>query len=1179
MGKIYMNLLGRFCLTVAFYCLHTSGIAQNLQDPHVQIAANDNKAAQPITKSLKEILTELQRIYGIQFSFNTDIAQNLQLTAPASLEGAENVEELLTQILNPNGLKFKKVNGIYIIYKKDKNASPDESSSTTTDVQLRKINGKITNENSQALPGVSIVLQGSHTGTASDIEGEYSLNIPVNLENGSLIFSSIGYTSQEVKIDGQSVINMQLLPDVQSLEEIVVTGYATEQKKDIVGSVSVVKIEDLLSTPAGNVQPQLQGRAPGVTISANGSPGGTAKVRVRGFGSFGNSDPLYIIDGVPTFDVSNINPQDIESVQVLKDAASAAIYGARGANGVVIMTTKTGKPGPSTITFDSFYGVQNISKNRFPDLLNSQQLGELLWQSAINAGQTPSHAQYGSGPTPEIPDYTVAGSASGVFEGDPAIDPDQYNIDPNQGPVYQITKANKEGTHWFEEIFRTAPIQSHQVTATGGTEQGTYSLGLNYFDQQGIVRHTGYQRYTGRANTLFRIKKNIRLGENLQVSFEDLKGFGNDNNINSAGTQAVNTAFRTHPLIPVYDIMGNYAGTRGLGLGNSTNPIADLERASKNKNHVYRIFGNTFAEVDLLKNITVRSSFGMDYSSRYRNIITFRTWENSENFANNAYEERNVNTFNWTWTNTLNYAQTFADDHQVKILVGSEAIKSTSRTTGGRRIGYFSEDIDLLTLSTGSPVGQLTYSSGTRSTLYSLFGRIDYTFRDKYLLNATLRRDASSKFGQDARVAYFPAVGVGWRISSEPFLQHLSWLDDLKLRIGWGKIGNQNNVDPNNQYTFYRSQPGASFYDIAGTSNKLVTGFDIERIGNTQTQWETTTTTNVGVDLSILNSMLEVTLEVYQRNTEGLLVTQKPPLTGPDATYPHINIGTMKNTGVDLGITQRGHIHPDISYAATLTFTHYKNEATQISDNDHAFFSTGATNELDVTRTQKGYPISFFYGYVIDGFFNTQEEADTAPNQPLLKKMGGWKLKDVNGDGVVNAGDQTFIGSPHPAFQSGLNLSLAYKNFDFGTFLFWNHGNELYNSNRVWIDFNTFQGNRSKRMLYDSWRPDHQNAKLPVLNASDTQTNALPSDYYVEKGAYLRARNVQLGYTFPKKLISNVKIDHLRVYLQAQNLFTITQYSGIDPDIAIQQDDLAMGEDPAVYPNPRQYIIGVHLSF
>jgi len=1039
--------------------------------------------------------------------------------------------------------------------------------------QSVSVSGTILDETGQPLPGVSILERGTTNGTTTDPNGKYS--IEVTGSGSVLVFSFIGYETQEIPVNDRTIIDLTMMTDVTALEEVVVTGYTTQNRRDITGAVSVVKPSELLATPSGNLQQQLQGRVAGVVTSGTGVPGAGAKVRVRGFGSFGNNDPLYIVDGTPTYNVDNINPQDIESMQVLKDASSASIYGARAANGVVIITTKKGKSGMPSISIDSYYGVQHAPKG--PEMLNPTELGQLIWQSLSNAGQTTTHPQYGTGAEPRLPDYILAGPSSGVMEGHPDTNPDLYNIDFNS-PRHQIVPFNKEGTDWWDETFDPAPIQSHQISASGATEASKYSIGFNYFDQDGMMPYTNYTRYTVRANTEFTVKEKIRIGENMQIGYNEFKG---TNSGFEGGESLVLNSVRLMPFIPVYDIKGGWGGTAGSGAGTASNTPAELWRAKDNVNSAVRLFGNVFAEIDLFKGLTARTSFGLDYETRYGQNYGFRTYERAENIGANSYEERNDFNLNWTWTNTLTYQKLFSDIHNITVLLGTEAVKETGRGVGGRRINFFSDDPLFRVLDRGSPVGQNNFSYGFASTLASIFGRVDYSLMDKYLLNVTLRRDGSSRFGPETRYGVFPAASVGWRISGEPFMQTATFVDELKLRFGWGQMGNQLNVDRENAYSFYRSTPGNSSYDIEGTQNSVVQGFDMDRVGNPNTQWETSTTTNFGIDGVFFNSRLDIALDIYNRVTEGLLLRAQVPGTLGHATLPYVNIGDIRNRGFDLMLGTRGNVGGGgLRYEVALTLSHYKNEALRVGENPNDIIPGTVLRNVEITRNTAGQPVSSFYGYIIDGFYDTQEEVDNGPDQPQ-KRVGSWRIRDVNGDNLINSSDQTFIGSPHPDLTAGLNLTLGFANFDFSVFLYSVLGQQLYNNTRWWTDFNSFQGNRSKRMLEQSWRPgeDNSDAVLPILDATDTYSNNIANTYLMEDASYLRARTIQLGYTLPRAVGEKMGLNNLRVYIQGQNLFTITGYSGIDPDVTTLGPETGMGIDMGWYPNPKQYLLGLNIGF
>ncbi|WP_168193941.1 TonB-dependent receptor [Pontibacter sp. SGAir0037] len=1061
------------------------------------------------------------------------------------------------------------------------------SSGSSKAVQNNTVTGRVLDENGDGMPGVTVLVKGTSNGVTTNSEGRYSISAP---PGGTLVVSFIGYQRQEVPINNRSTVNINLALDAQVLDEVVVTGYTTEKKRDIIGSVSVVKPTELLQTPAANLQSQLQGRAAGVTVSGNGQPGATAKVRIRGFASFGNNDPLYVIDGVPTENPSALNPQDVESVQVLKDATSASIYGSRAANGVVIVTTKRGKAGTSSISVDSYTGVQVIPKSSMPKMISTEQYGQYLWTAARNGGTPFGVADdegnvrgsriYGNGLSPVVPGYLIVspGFSGGVPAGDPRANPNLYNIGP--GGFYQIIQTSP-GTNWFDEITRAAVIQSHQISASGGSEKGTYSLGVNYFNQEGTIIHTGYDRASVRANTTFNPVNRVRVGENLQVTYETRQGGGE---AGEGGAWA--QAYRMMPYLPVYDINGGFAGN-GVGeSGNGSSPVANLYRGKDNQNNGFKIFGNAFAEVDILDGLTARSSFGIDYNNNYNNNYVAITYERSENQTEDSFTENYGYLNTWTWTNTLNYNKTLGENHNIKVLAGVEAVKSTGRGITGRNTNYdFGVDPEFRSIQTGTgTITASTYNLG-RSSLYSLFGRIDYGFRDKYLFNATVRRDASSKFGPEARVGVFPAVGAAWRISDEAFMQGLSFLSELKIRGGWGQMGSQRNLDANNQFSTFFSQPGASWYPINGQNNSATVGYRQQRLGNTSTKWETTETTNLGIDASFFNGRFNVTLEGYNVVTKDLLMEQVRNGLMPDITMPRINIGEMRNRGFDLTLGTTGNFASDFRYDASLNFTHYTNELTRMAESGAIIYRSTNSNRLNnIIAIQEGYPISSFYGYQIDGIYQNQAEVDAGPITDN-KWVGSWRIKDINNDGRIDDNDRAVIGNPIPKFQMGSNLSLAYKNFDISTFLFWNYGNDLYNFTKWYTDLRGFVGGVSTRVLENSWSETNRGGTLPIISNADNYSSTISTDYYVEKGSYLRMRTLQLGYTLPTAVANKIHLNNLRVYLQGQNLFTVTNYTGADPDISIvgdnnsTADDQFMGVDQANYPNSRQFIFGINFGF
>lgn len=1059
--------------------------------------------------------------------------------------------------------------------------------------QENTIRGKVVDESNAPLPGVNILLKGTTVGTTTDADGTYSLSAPG--QNGVLIFSFIGYLSQEVPIDNRTSIDVTLKTDMVALSEVVITGYGAQSKRDITGSVATIDSKQLLSTPATNLGQAMQGKVAGVTVGNENSPGGGVMVRIRGFGTINDNSPLYVIDGMPTKgNLNSLNLNDVESIQILKDASAASIYGSRAGNGVVIVTTKKGKVGKPMFTYDTYYGTQRPGK--LLNLLNTQEYAQLVWESRINAGVlgpngNPAHAQFGNGASPVIPDYIFP---AGAMEGDPRVaqNPDgtyvnySSNIDGADfnKTKWLITKANKEGTNWLDEIYNPAPIQSHQIGASGGTENGRYALSLNYFDQKGIMLYTNFKRYALRANTEFNINKRVRIGENFQVGYTDRV---NQPNGNSQESNPTSFAFRIQPIVPVYDVHGvNFGGTRGTDLDNSRNPVADLWRNKDNRQYETRFFGNVFAEVDILENLTAKTSFGLDYNLfNFRNY-TIRDIESAESRGSNSLQTSNNYEWTWVWYNTLTYNATIAEKHRINFLIGTESIKDYFEFFDASRTNFASDALDNRYLSGGTGV-QTNNGGGSNWALASEFAKLNYSMSDKYLLEGTIRRDRSSRFAPQFRTAYFPAFSAGWVFTNESFADILGSVVSMgKLRLGWGKTGNQE-IGNYNSLTIFALNPATSFYDINGTRTSAVPGYELTQFGNARAKWETTTSTNIGVDATLLNNRIDFAFDWYTRETTDMLFPVPAPLTSGVATNPFQNIGSMRNRGIDLALGYNGiALGNELTYSVSGNFSTYRNTVTKTTgDPATQYFGLNDERIQNFVVTQQDYPISSFFGYRVNGIFQSDDEAAAAPTNNLgvnQNRAGRFRFEDVNGDGVVNTSDLSIIGNPHPDFTYGVNINVNYKNFSLTLFGQGVHGNDIFNYVKYWTDFPTFAGNRSTRMLYDSWRPGKTDAILPQLTSSD-QVSILPSTYYLEGGSYFRMKNIQLGYTLPVSLVSRIGFNTVRVYVQGQNLFTVTKYSGMDPEINLRNytagNDRQIGVDGGAYPTAKQYIIGLNLAF
>jgi TonB-linked SusC/RagA family outer membrane protein len=1049
----------------------------------------------------------------------------------------------------------------------------------------------ISNADKQPIVGATVQVKGTKVATQTGADGTFS--ITSSKEIGTLIITVVGFEALQIPVSGRPTVGDVVLSlSATSLNDVVVTGYTAQRKKDITGAVSVVNVNEMKAVPLGSPDQMLQGQAAGVTVIGSGSPGSQANIFIRGISSFGNTYPLIIVDGVQA-SMHDLNPNDIESVQVLKDAGAAAIYGVRGSNGVIVITTKKGRAGKATITYDGYIGSQQPLSGNVWHTLNSKELADAYWTASINAGQVdsatgfPVSVQYGKGAAPVLPDYI---SPAGKFEGDPAVDPSLYNIDYSKGNIYQITKANKSGTDWFHAVFKPALIQSHTVSASGGSDKSNYLFSIGYFDQQGTLDATYLKRYSVRMNTTFNVKNNVRIGENAYLFYKDNPSVdGNSGNVNEG---VIAETYRQQPIIPLYDIKGNYAGSTGGELGNSHSPFADQERSKDNKGYSWDMVGNVWAEVDFLKHFTIRTQFGGVMDNGYYYYYGYHTYENSENNSSNSFSENAYYNTQWTWTNTLQYNNVFAEKHALKVIGGIETVYDYGRGVTGNRLTYFTDDPNYRTLSAGAALGSPANSSyAYNDVLYSLFARADYAYMDKYLLSATIRQDQYSGFGPDKRTGVFPSVSLGWRISQEEFMKNVTWVNDLKLRASYGTLGSKQNVNRYNQYTLFTSNPGVSFYSISGSTSNTAQGFSPAQIGSPSTGWEEDQITNIGLDASILHNKLDFSVEWYKKKISGLLFQdQATAIALGGASAPAVNIGDVQNTGVDFSAVYHANISRDFKLNIGANITTYKSEVISIPGTG-GYFTAGGSRITDLVRNQAGHPVSSFYGYKIIGYFASADDVSKSPTQADAK-AGRFKYADINHDNKIDDNDRTFIGNPNPDFTYGININATYKDFDFTMILYGSHGNDILNYVRYWTDFwASFQGNKSQNLAHDSWTPNNLNPKAPILeNASTFSTNTVPNSFYEEKGSFLKCRSLIIGYTLPAATLKNIGLNKLRIYVQAANLFTITKYTGLDPEVqgASTTDangggitnSAAYGIDYGNYPgNQKTYIVGVSLNF
>ncbi|MEL7588685.1 MAG: TonB-dependent receptor [Prolixibacteraceae bacterium] len=1112
--------------------------------------------------SLNEIFSLIEEQSEYRFFYQNEQIRDI---GKKTVEATDrNIQDLVADLLDNTGLSFRLVDRNIIIFPRN-----DQSSAAVTQ-QPRQISGQVTDQSGSPLPGVTVVLKGTTRGTITDSEGNYA--IPNVAPDAVLVFSFVGMKPQEIPVSGKPAIYVTMAEEAIGVNEVVVVGYGTQAKKDIIGSVSVIDVDQIKSIPVTSGEQALQGQAAGVNVITSGVPGAESKVFIRGISSFGNTQPLVIVDGIQG-SLADVNPNDIESVQVLKDAGAASIYGVRGSNGVIVVTTKKGKTGAPVFTYDGYFGMQAPPSGNVFNTMNTSEYAGMAMD--LHPGTL-----FANG----IPDYLYGGYRNGVFvngtakEGDPAVDPALYKFDPNDPYAdYLIQKVNKEGTDWFHEIFKDAPMHSHSFSASMGTEKANYAFSMNYQDQQGTLIESRLKRYSIRLNSGFNIGEHVRIGENLNVIYKE-----NPNVSNQDQNSAIAMTYRSMPLIPVYDIMGNFGGTFAgpPDLGFSNNPVAVMKNTNRNKSEHTNINGSIFMEIDFLKYFTARTRFGGAIGNSYYLNFSYNAYYDREaHYGDNSLREENSRYKSWTWTNTLEFENQFGK-HHVKLLGGSEAISGQGRTLGGSAAGFLLTTPEYLTLSNGTK-NIVNWSHGDKDNLYSLFARLDYAFNDQYLFGATVRRDGSSRFGADNRYGVFPSFSAGWRISKAAFLSQVEWIDDLKLRGSWGKLGSQNNVGLYNAYTLFNSAFSRSYYDINGDHN-IVQGFYASSIGNTKTGWEEDIITNAGFDLSVLNSKFTLSAEWYKKSINGLLFPRPLPSTAGGASAPTVNIGDIQNTGVDFTANYRSGDFGKFRFDVGLNLTTYKNEVIDIPN--PGYFYSGGTSIGAAVRNEEGHPISAFYGYQVEGLF--RDAADVSDHAAQNGAAPGrFKYKDVVKDDKIDDADRTFIGDPNPDFTYGINLNASYDNFDLSVIFYGSQGNDIFNYTKYFTDFWDSPAGNKGRSLLNAWSEQNPGAKVPVAEAASSfSTSGVVNSYYVENGSFLKCKNLTVGYRFKPALLNRIGLDKMRLYVQVANLFTLTKYSGLDPELTPNQSgdqaSAAFGIDYANYPtNQKSYLIGLNITF
>jgi TonB-dependent starch-binding outer membrane protein SusC len=1041
--------------------------------------------------------------------------------------------------------------------------------SATALAQNLPVTGTVTTTGGAPLSGVTVRVQGTDVRTVTDASGRYRVSAPAD---AVLTFSFVGQRPVQTTVAGRNIIDVSMA-QVPYLEEVVVTAYTEQRRGDITGAVSSVNIANAQKQSSASVLQRLDAAVPGVTVAASGSPGSRSTVRIRGISSFQNNDPLYVIDGTPVQEsyLNFLNPNDITSVQVLKDASAASIYGSRASNGVIVIeTTRRGIQGSPQTTLRFRTGVASPVRG-YDDMLitNSLDYFKVMRASYQNAGaKTPTNI-YGDSLAPSVPQYIYAAGAATDQWGRPTnVNLASYSY-PNS-----LIMPGSAGTNWWKEVFGSAPVGDYNISVNGGSDANAYQVSGNYFHQGGTAKFNDFKRGSVRANTQFNRGK-LNFGENVALSYERHYGGMPDDPTGYAEDGILGKDILMQPVIPVFDINGNFAGGKAATLGNQVNPLkwATLHQNDVGKN--LNVFGNTFAGLDLTPALSLKTRLG--FSTGLNSFVGYTppNPEVAEATFSNAINESNTQFLDWTWSNTARFVKALGS-HNFDVLLGQEANQATDRNIAGSIQNLLNTGIDSRYIQTALGGTKDVSSTGGKSSLLSLFGKADYNYADKYVASFTVRRDGSSRLAPGHQWGTFPAFGLGWRLTNEPFLSGNRFFSDVMLRYGVGVTGNQ--LIPSGRIVAqFGGDRGETYYDVTGSGSGISAGYRQTSLGNPDLKWEESRSTNVGSDMVLFNGAINFVIDVYRRNTNNLLFDPALPATAGLAAPPIVNIGKMRNTGFDFSVG-----HQATSWNVTFNGSHYTNKIIAINGAQNFFYGPISTRFGNQVINQVGSPVGAFYGYVADGFFRDAADVLAHATQDGAAP-GRIKFRDVNGDGKIDLNDRTVIGSPHPKFTGGLDLGARHGNFDASATIFGSYGNKIFENQMEFYVFREFETNVVKDRLQNSWTPQNLNAKYPRLDNNDKFSSTI-SSYYVKDGSYTRLRNLQLGYTLPSEARY---LPGARVYLQGDNLFTSTSYDGLDPSLpaanitgsAGDVRDQYRGVDRGAYPSNKIFSVGIVTSF
>ncbi len=1015
--------------------------------------------------------------------------------------------------------------------------------------QSGEISGTVVDATGESVIGATVMEKGTSNGTVTDFDGNFKIKVDAGK---TLVFSYIGFQTQELAAqDGMKVV---MQDDALALNEVVVTGYTTQRKADLTGAISTVSVDEMAKQNENNPMKALQGRVPGMNITADGNPSGAATVRIRGIGTLNDNDPLYIIDGVPTkAGMHELNGNDIESIQVLKDAASASIYGSRAANGVIIITTKKGKDGKIKVNFDGSVAT-SFYTNKI-ETMNASEWGRAFWQASVNDGLDPNNNNLGYNY-----DWSYDALGRPVLSG---MTMDMF-LDEN-------ATVRTGDTDWFKEITRTGVVQQYNLSVSNGGEKGNAFFSMGYYDNQGTIKDSYFNRLSARANADYKlIDGKVTLGENFTIN--RTKGV-------DAPGGVLEHALEFNPNFPIYAENGKYAQALGA-YSERENPLSMISNAKDNEYTQWRMFGDVHLSVTPLKNFMVRTTLGMDYTQKEQRFFTYPIANGKVMRTESAVEGKQEHTMRWMWNAIATYNIEIGL-HRADLMVGTEVNRMDYKMNSAKRYELAILNTDYMWPSAGAG-RQLAEGFGEGFSLVSFFGKANYTYNDRYLASFTIRRDGSSRFGSNNQYGTFPSLSAGWRISEEKFMEKTkSWLDNLKLRYSWGQTGNQE-ISNTARYTLYKSvvstglwgssQAGSS-YDIAGRNGgyDLANGYVRNQRGNDDIKWETSTQHNVGADFSVLHGDIYGSFDWFNKKTTDILLFMDGIAAMGEGNGQWINAGEVKNNGWELSLGYRHRLANGFSWDVNGNISRYANEVSRLPETVAASGRYGGNSK----KTVIGHPMYSQVGFIYDGIFKSQEEIDNHANQDGAG-LGRIRYKDLNGDGVITEDDQDWIFDPTPDFTWGLNIYLQYKDFDLTMFWQGVQGVDVdcrgYKSQTdFWANslINVPYLNKGVRAL-DAWSPLNPDSEIPALTTSDTNREGRISSYYIENGSYVKLRTIQLGYNLPKSLTDKLRMDRIRIYASAQNLLTIksSKFTGADP------------ENPGFnYPIPLNLTFGLNVSF